>query len=234
MPNDPVRQKIRDLLWKREINMRQASIAIGRNVSYLHGFLERGTPKVLSHRDAETLATLLDCDAAELHHAERPARRKRRVAAQTRRSAGAGGSPAPLAAIPEVEIEASAGPGALAGDYVAETARWFVPEGMIRYEGGAAPDAVRLLRVRGVSMEPELSEGDRLLVDTSRKVPAAGEMFVLWDGAGLLVKRVEPERDAAGMPTLRLKSANPDYSDYTALARDVHVVGKVLWTVRRV
>ena len=233
MPNDPVRTRIRELLWKRELNMRQASTAIGRNVSYLHGFLERGSPKVLSHRDAETLATLLDCDAADLHHTERPPRRKRQAASRARQSGGPADSPTPLAAVPEVEVHASAGPGALADDYVAETARWFLPEGMIRHEGGAAPDAVRLLRVRGVSMEPELSEGDRLIVDTSRKVPAAGEMFVLWDGAGLVVKRVDPERDAAGAPALRLKSANPDYADYTALASDVHVVGKVLWTVRR-
>ena len=232
MPNDPVRTRIRELLWKREINMRQASIAIGRNVSYLHGFLERGTPKVLSHKDAEALATLLDCDAAKLHHAERPHRRKRRAGARTRRPASPAGYTAPVAAIPEVEVEAAAGPAALAEDFVTETARWFLPEGMIRYEGGAAPDAVRLLRVRGVSMEPELSEGDRLLVDTSRKVPAAGEMFVLWDGNGLVVKRVE--RVAGEAPGLRLKSTNPDYADYTALAGDVHVVGKVMWTVRRV
>ena len=62
---------------------------------------------------------------------------------------------------------------------------------MLRYEAGAAPEAVRMLRVRGDSMEPELSEGDRLLVDTARRRPATGEMFVLWDGGGLVVKRVE-------------------------------------------
>ncbi len=39
MQNDRVRQKIRDLLWRRGLNMREASQAIGRNVSYVHGFL---------------------------------------------------------------------------------------------------------------------------------------------------------------------------------------------------
>ena len=73
----------------------------------------------------------------------------------------------PLAASPDVEVEASAGPGALADKFVAARARWFLPEGMIRHEGGAAPYAIRVLRVRGESMEPELSAGDRLLVDTS-------------------------------------------------------------------
>ena len=233
MQNDPVRQKIRDLLWERGLNMREASLAIGRNVSYVHGFLERGTPKVLSHRDADQLAGLLGCGAEDLRHARRPPTRKGR-GRKPRRNGAPEGSPVPLAGIPEVEVEASAGPGALAGEFVAEKARWFLPEGMIRYEGGAAPGAIRVLRVRGESMEPELSEGDRLLVDTSRRNPATGEMFVLWDGNGLVVKRVERVAGAGGEPGLRLKSANAQYGDYTAPAADVHIVGKVLWTVRRV
>ena len=233
MQNDPVRQKIRDLLWERELNMREASLAIGRNVSYVHGFLERGTPKVLSHRDAEKLAGVLGCDAEDLRHAQRPPTRKGR-GRKPRRGPARQGSPVPLAGIPEVEVEASAGPGALADEYVAEKARWFLPEGMIRYEGGATPDAIRVLRVRGVSMEPELSEGDRLLVDTSRRIPAAGEMFVLWDGNGLVVKRVEPVAEPDQEPGLRLKSTNTEYANYTAPAGEIQIVGKVLWTIRRV
>ena len=236
MQNDPVRQKIRDLLWKRGLNMREASLAIGRNVSYMHGFLERGTPKVLSHRDAEKLAEVLGCDAEHLHHAKRPPRRKG-SGPKPHRARAPQGSPAPLAGIPEVEVEASAGPGALGGEYVDEKACWFLPEAMIRYEGGAVPGAVRVLRVRGESMEPELAEGDRLLIDMSRRVPATGEMFVLWDGNGLVVKRVERvERatGAGGEPGLRLKSANADYGDYTVPAGDAHIVGKVLWTITRV
>lgn len=233
MKNDPVRQKIRDLLWERGLNMREASLAIGRNVSYMHGFLERGTPKVLSHLDAVQLAEVLACDAEDLRHAQRPPTRKGRGRKPLRvRTPQA--STVPLAGIPEVEVDASAGPGALTGEYVAEKARWFLPEGMIRYEGGATPDAIRVLRVRGVSMEPELSEGDRLLVDTSRRIPAAGEMFVLWDGDGLVVKRVEPVAEAGEEPGLRLKSTNAEYADYTAPAGEVQIVGKVLWTVRRV
>lgn len=233
MDNDRVRQKIRDLLWKRGLNMREASLAIGRNASYIHGFLERGTPKVLSHQDAENLAGVLQCNARELHHAERPARRRRARAAPRRRGSPQG-SPEPLAAIPEIEVEVSAGQGALADENITEKARWFLPQGMIRYEGGAEPEAIRVLRVRGVSMAPELSEGDRLLVDTSPSAPAAGEMFVLWDGDRLVVKRVEPLKGTDGAPTLRLKSTNPDYADYTAPAGDVHLIGRVLWAVKRV
>ena len=103
---------------------------------------------------------------------------------------------------------------------------------MIRHEGDAEPHALRILRVRGSSMEPELREGDRLVIDTARRVPAPGELFVLWDGDGLVVKRVEPAHEPHA-PKLRILSANPDYPSYTRHLDDIHVVGKVLWKVTR-
>ena len=232
MQSDPVRQKIRDLLWKRGMNMREASVAIGRNVSYMHGFLERDTPKVLGHRDAANLAELLGCGAEELHHPERPARRKRK-STRPRSSPKPQKHVEPLATVPEMIVDAAAGPGAISSGYIEERARWRLPEAMIRYEAGGDVDAVWVLRVRGMSMEPELSDGDRLLIDTSKQEPAAGGLFVLWDGDGLVVKRVEMGTEARGEPALRLKSTNPEYGDYTVRADDAHIVGKVLWTVRK-
>ena len=136
-----------------------------------------------------------------------------------------------LSAIPEMEVEAAAGPGALNEEFAAETARWHLPEGMLRHEGAAKPENLRILRVRGNSMEPEMREGDRLMVDISRRTPATGEMFVLWDGNGLVVKRVESVR--GDPPRLRLISANPDYAPYICLAEDANITGKVVWAVRR-
>ena len=79
-------------------------------------------------------------------------------------------------------------------------------------------------------------------------MPDAGELFVLWDGDGLVVKRVEPVHDAPGAqggereggqaaglgpPRLHLLSANPDYPAYVCRTDDVHIVGKVLWKITR-
>ena len=102
----------------------------------------------------------------------------------------------------------AAGGGTLNDENAPETARWYLPEAMLRHEGGAEPANLRILRARGDSMEPAVHDGDRLLVDVARKTPATGEMAVLWDGNGLVVKRVEvpPQTDP---PRLRLISANP-------------------------
>ena len=227
MQRDTARDALQEALWKKGTSLAEASLAIGRNKAYLQQYLARGMPRVLSFQDSEALGALLGCDAGTLRHDALPAP-KPWTGPKRRRTAGA--------CVPEVEVEAAAGPGAWNEDFVHEKARWRLPEAMVRHEGDAAPEALRILRVRGKSMEPELREGDRLVVDTARTVPALGELFVLWDGDGLVVKRVEPVRDAGADPDrarLRLVSAHPDYPPYERPAAEVHIVGRVLWKVTR-
>ena len=231
---DPVRLRLKDLLRRNDLTLKAASLAIGRNKTYLQQYVDRGIPAVIGYRDSETLGEMLGCDPSELRHEAAP---KRRPVKRKPRPKPAALPGAPVAVIPEVTVEVSAGAGALAQEFVSETALWHWPENMIRHEAGAEPENLRILRVRGNSMEPELRDGDRIVVDVSRRLPATGETFVLWDGIGLVVKHVEVVRgdavDDDEPPTLRLISANPDYAPYTCLAQDAHILGKVLWAVRR-
>ena len=206
--------------------MKHASLAIGRNPAYLHQYLTRGYPSVLGFRDSETLAELLGCGAEALRHKTVPPRKP--VKRKPRASPPPG---APHCPIPEVAVEAATG--ALDEVLARETARWYLPEAMLRHEGGANPDNLKILKVRGNSMEPEMREGDRVVVDTARRQPTIGELFVLTDGAGVVVKRVETVRETDPV-RLRLLSANPDYAPYTCLAEEARIIGKVLWTIKRV
>ena len=226
---DPVRERLREALWQRGLSLAEASLAIGRNKAYLQQYLARGMPRVLSFQDSEALAALLGCEAADLRHDALPAPKpwKKKLP---------GGARPRMRGVAEMEVEAAAGPGAWNDGFVMEKSRWQLPEAMIRHEGDADPESLRIIRVRGNSMEPELGEGDRLVVDTGRQVPGAGELYVLWDGDGLVVKRVEPVHRTGrgtGAPALRLISVSPDYPDYECRAEDIHIVGKVLWKVTR-
>ena len=223
MQRDPIRQKIRALLRDNGLSLREAARALGRNPSYLHQFLERGSPQVLSAHDSHRLAELLGCEADELRHPSAPRRKPYRRKLPV----------APVTAVLEIEVEAAAGPGALNDESAVQRACWYLPEAMIRHEGGAVPENLRILRARGDSMEPVIHDGDRLVVDIGRITPSTGEMVVLWDGSGLVVKRVEAVLRTEP-PKIRLISANPEYKPYTCLAQDAHIVGKVLWTVGRV
>ena len=231
---DPVRLRLKQLLRRNDLTLMAASLAIGRNQTYLQQFLDRGIPAVLGYHDSQTLAEMLGCDPSELRHETLP---KRRPMPPRRPRPPAGLPGAPLAAIPEITVEVAAGAGAVAEEFFSETALWHWPENMIRYEGGATPENVRILRVRGNSMEPEMRDGDRVVVDVSPRLPATGETFVIWDGNGLVVKHVEVVHgdavDGDDTPRLRLISANSDYAPYSSLAHDVHILGKVLWVIRR-
>lgn len=85
-------------------------------------------------------------------------------------------------------------------------------------------------------MVPEMNEGDRVVVDVLRKALATGETFVLWDGNGIVVKKVDtaPPGEGGGPARIRLISENLDYPPYSCLPDDVHIFGKVLWVVRSV
>ena len=123
-------------------------------------------PRVLSFQDTETLAGPPWLRPPPRCATTRCLRPKPWTGPKQRRTASA--------SVVEVEVEATAGPGAWHEDFVHEKARWRLPHGMVRHEGDADPDALRILRVRGNSMEPELREGDRLVFDTARRVPRPG------------------------------------------------------------
>lgn len=226
MSIDPVRDTLSILLRRNGYNMKSASIAIGRNQTYLYQYLKRGMPKVLAQRDAEALAELLGCNVDAIRHrAERP----------TESDAGEAAPPpdARVAAVPELTVEAGAGLTALNDDFPPETRRWYLPLDAIREAGPANARDLRIVSVRGDSMEPVLSAGDRLVIDTGHRVPETGELCVLWDGNGLVAKRVEYVQGSSP-PQLRLISANAKYAPYTCLAQDASVVGKAVWSIRPV
>lgn len=233
MDLDPVRLKVLKLIEKNETDLKNASLAIGRNAAYLHQFVYRGTPKVLSEDDRAALAQHLGCDEDELRHKRRPRRKPRaKPALQPVREASAGGLPEGLVAIPEVDVRAAAGAGAI-HDGLEETKEvWYFPAPLVRHEFRARADDLRVITIDGDSMEPLLGSGDRIMVDLSQRVPVPPGIFVIWDGMGLVAKRVEHEPNSEP-PKVIIKSVNPDYETYERDAEEVYVVGRVVWAARQ-
>ena len=223
-----MRRRLLRLMAESRTNLRTASLAIERNASYLHQFIHRGTPRVLAEDDREALAEHLGCNPDLLRH-ERSARRRGRP------------KPAPVAphvaprgysAVPEIDVRASAGPGAWNEELDQTKETWLFPDPLIRHEFRARPEDLRMITVDGDSMDPLLSSGDQILIDVSRQVPVPPGIFVIWDGMGLVAKRIEhvPHSDP---PKVVLKSLNPDYDSYERAAEEVRVVGRAVWVSRR-
>ncbi len=233
MELDPIRLKVLKLLEERGSDLRKASLAMGRNAAYVHQYLYRGSPKVLSEDDRIALAEHLSVDESELRHKPRP-RPQIRPKHQPRRvePVGSGDPLEGFSKIPEFDVRASAGPGALLEGIEETKDIWYFPDPVIRHEFRATPETLRIITIDGDSMEPELSSGDRIMVDVSQRIPVPPGIFVIWDGMGIVVKRIEHIL-SSDPPKLRIKSVNPDYETYERDAEEVRVIGRVVWSASR-
>ncbi len=234
MEIDPVRVRLLRLLERKDTTLKAASLAIGKNAAYLHQFVYRGTPKVLPEDARELLAKHLGIEDALLRHAEIPLRKSpsESAAHDDEPKSAPSRRRRHFVEIPEIDVRASAGPGAIHDGLEDATDTWLFPESMVRHELRAVPDQLRMITIDGDSMEPLLSSGDRILVDTSQRVPVPPGIFVIWDGMGLVAKRTEhiPNSDP---PRIIIKSVNPDYTTYERDAEEVNIIGRVIWVARR-
>lgn len=147
-------------------------------------------------------------------------------------AAGLAEEPPPdMIAVQSLDVDVSAGGGTLV-DQDEVSAPWWFRRDVLEIEIGAPAESLRIVRVKGDSMTPTLSSSDRVMVDTSDRVPSPPGIFVLWDGLGTVVKRVEhvPNSDP---PQIRIMSDNDAYSDYVATDGEAHIMGRVVWFARR-
>ena len=216
---------------------RDTSLACGKNAAYVHQFIYRGTPKILPEDVREALAKHLGVHDRVLRHPEVPQRKaparyedehdEQLDARKPPRRSAVGFSP-----ITEIDMRASAGPGAFHEGLEEAKTTWLFPDEVIRHEFRARPEDLHIVTIDGDSMEPMLSSGDRIMVDTSRRVPAPPGIFVIWDGMGIVAKRIEhvPHSD----PTkVIIKSLNPEYQTYERNAEEVNIIGRVVWASKR-
>lgn len=145
-----------------------------------------------------------------------------------------GGERATMATISELDIAAAAGPFAIIdSDHTPVVAEWQLPADFLHSQVAASPDAIKIIRIIGDSMEPEFPSGSRVLVNVADRRPSPPGIFAIWDGMGLVVKRVEFIAHS-DPPTVRIKSANPEYTPYERLVEEAHIQGRVVgrwkWT----
>lgn len=128
--------------------------------------------------------------------------------------------------IEELDVRAGAGAGLTGeGERVVDT--WQIPTAIIRAYSQAPATDLRIITVMGDSMEPSLQPGQRILVDTGDKKPSPPGIFVVWDGLGLVVKRVQmlPHTDPA---RVKITSDNPKYDPYERTIDEAYIQGRVI------
>ena len=136
-------------------------------------------------------------------------------------------------AIPSVMVTASMGGGNVVEDAVENGKPYHFRRAWIKEGLKAKPADLRIMNVEGDSMQPSLHDGDIVLVDMSKKSPTPPGIFVLFDGMGLVAKRLEniPNTDP---PAVRIVSDNLLYSAYERIVDEINIVGRIRWFAREI
>ena len=199
------------------------SRALGRNAAYLQQYIHRQSPKRLPEADRHALAHMLSVPQSQLRpesdflYAEQPASQS--------------------VAIPFFDVETAEGQASIIDeireDYVTS---WHFAKQILSDIPHEGLDKLRLITVRGDSMAPNLEDGDVIMIDTAKTDPRTKGVYVLDDGHGLVVKRLEViEADNQAMPPrLRIISDNHNYVPYRRALADIWIVGRVVWMSRLV
>lgn len=149
-------------------------------------------------------------------------------------------SPADARSVPRLDaplydVELSAGPGCTASaDQPVGTIT--VSKSLVPPSVWAARDRIVGVRVRGDSMEPTLTSGDVVGVDTTKATLSSGAIYALRTGDELLVKRVERRLNG----DVAVISDNPRYREQIIDAETarrlwedgdapIRIIGKVVW-----
>lgn len=143
-------------------------------------------------------------------------------------SAGAGDG---FVKIPRYKVDASAGHGAIIQseqivDHLAFRSDW------VRHALGIPVSALALINVTGDSMEPTLSNGDLILIDTSISGVDDSGVYVLQFDGKLKVKRIHSKMDGS-VDLISDNTRYPTESIQGDLVQGLNVVGRVVWCGRR-
>ena len=138
-----------------------------------------------------------------------------------------GDSSMAVRSVPKVKARLCAGSGSFeVGQQVLESlqfqAAWLSRKG--------SANQMVAMEIFGNSMEPELREGDTVLIDQSQTLVIAGAIYALGIEDTILVKRIEKHPNK-----LVLCSDNHDYSPIYLNGEEidkVRVIGKVIWSCR--
>ncbi len=87
-------------------------------------------------------------------------------------------------------------------------------------------------KISGDSMHPTLQHNDTILIDTSQTIPSPPGLFVLFDGMGLIAKRIEYVKKETG-DYVRITSDNSLYGHHEKPLDDIEIIGRIVWFSRQ-
>ena len=95
------------------------------------------------------------------------------------------------------------------------------------------PENIRTVTIDGDYMEPTLLNGDITLVGISKKTPTPPGIYILYDGLGLVVKRLESIKKS-NESLIRVTADNKNYKSYECSLSELNIIGRIIGFSRAV
>lgn len=236
MELDLPRTRLLALIREHDTDLATVSKAVKRNHAYLQQYMTRHTPRELPEGVREALGKHFGVEPDHFRRTPSPSASSKRLANNPSLT-GEGTN--------ELDVRGGAGPGLLPARIIEEMdrsgrtygadpiiGRWEFPDGYLSRSIGVRPENARIIEVQGDSMVPTLQSGDRVMVDLHQTNPSQPGLFALWDGIGVVIKRVEHIFNSEP-PELRILSDNPQHAPYTGSADEVRIIGRIVWYARK-
>lgn len=133
-----------------------------------------------------------------------------------------------FAQVRRVDVSVSAGRGAIVFEEPSRSALTF--RRSFLQEVGVTPTNAVIVTVKGHSMDPTLTDGAVILVNTAAKTVSNGKIYAFRRDGALFVKRMSRTADGGYLAT----SDNPDREQFpdmviSAYDGDFEIIGRALW-----
>ena len=138
-----------------------------------------------------------------------------------------------LSLVPELDLRAISGLGGSSLEVTKENvdtvtrARYGFPEEHFRQIFGVGTGMADIAEVVGDSMYPTLIPGEKVVLNRADRIPSPPGIFVVWDGLGLVMKRVS-FAPHSNPPMVRIASDNPAYEPYDRSLDEAHILARVV------
>lgn len=217
--SDRLIREIQRRMQALNLDAKTTSLRAGLSESFVRDIVRKKSvaPK---HDSLAKVARVLGCTLADLTgERDRPQPQRQTgdtveiVELEVHVAAGMGGDG-------DAAILASQEAGAILGTFA-------FPRASFREMVPGPAEGVRVIAVRGDSMQPTLWPGQRVMVDVNDKTPSPPGIFVVWDGLALVLKRIELVPGSEPM-RVRIMSDNSKYSAYERTVEEAHINGRVI------
>ena len=218
--NESLPHRLERLMREQGFNQKSLALKAGLNETAVRDILKGRSRRPL-HTTVMALAVALGCEVAELLGTARAA------------------VPHGMTMIRELDVRATAGGSASAVEVLetresdATRAMYGFPAGGFREAYGADAENVRIVEVIGDSMVPALASGEKVMVNIEDRTPSPPGVFVVWDGMGMVIKRIE-YLPGGEPPRVRISSDNPRYAPYERALEEAHILGRIVGRWARV